>query len=110
MMIVTISSGAHWRNLDVPSDADQYAHIFDPESPEDVPHDAHNFITYAVALGLPDAAIILLRPEDEWPDWAAPVEEHSARHFGPEDDHIEVMMSDWKAIVESATGRQVEIR
>lgn len=110
-MPVTITSGAHWRNVDVPQDADQYAHIFDPESPEDVPHEAQNFITYATALGWPDAPIILYRPDDaDIVDWINPVEAHSARHFGPDDDHVEVMMADWKMLVESATGRQVEIR
>ena len=95
MPICTITSGAHWRNMDVPPDADQFAHVFDPESPEDVPHEAQNFITYAQALGFPDAPIVLLRPEDEREDWMAPVEDHSARHFGPEDEHIEVMLADW---------------
>ena len=108
-MIVTITSGAHWRNVGIDPDADQYAHIFDPESPEDVPHEAQNFITYANALGWPDAPIVLYRPdEDDEPHH--PVETHSARHFGPDDDHVEVMMADWKELVETATGRTVEIR
>ena len=55
--------------------------------------------------------LVLYRPDDtDLPDWIAPLEPHSARHFGPEDDHVEVMMSDWKQIVESATGKVVEIR
>lgn len=110
-MIVTITSGAHWRNVHVPHDAEQFAHIFDPESPEDVPHEAHNFLTYGRSLGFPDAAVILYRPldEDELPDWVSPMEPHSARHFGPDEDHIEVMLADWKMIVETATGMTVEI-
>lgn len=108
-MLVTITSGAHWRNVDIDPEADQFGHIFDPESPEDVPHEAQNFITYFTALGGSES-IVLFRPDDEPPDWVAPVEEYSARHFGPEDEHIEVMLADWKELVESATGRQVEIR
>ena len=59
----------------------------------------------------PDAAVILYRPldEDELPDWVSPMEPHSARHFGPDEDHIEVMLADWKMIVETATGMTVEI-
>ena len=110
-MTVTITSGAHWRNMDAESGADEYAHIFDPESPEDVPHEAHNFITYLNALGGCEGPLVLYRPDDtDIPDWISPLEPHSARHFGPEDDHVEVMMSDWKQIVESATGKVVEIR
>lgn len=112
-MTLTITSGAHWRNVDVPvsTEARSFAHIFDPESPEDVPHEAGNFLTYARALG-GASEIILYRPmdDDELPDWVAPIEAHSARHFGPEDDHIEVMMSDWASIVTGATGLPVEIR
>lgn len=111
MTTVTITSGAHWRNVDVPQDAEQYAHIFDPESPEDVPHEAHNFITYLNALGGCDEPLVLYRPETVViPDWVAPVEDFSARHFGPDEDHIEVMMADWVTIVETATGQRVEVQ
>lgn len=112
MDVVTITSGAHWRNVGV-SQVDterQFAHIFDPESPEDVPHEAHNFITYANALGEYEDPIVLYRPDEDIPEWVAPIEAHSARHFGPEDEHIEVMMADWVQIVTTATGRKVEIR
>ena len=110
MTTVTITSGAHWRNVDIDPDATEFGHIFDPESPEDVPHEAQNFITYMTALG-GCQSVVLYRPDDEdLPDWVAPLEPHSARHFAPDDDHVEVMMSDWKTIVESATGKKVEIR
>ena len=110
-MVVTITSGAHWRNVDATPGEESYAHIFDPESPEDVPHEASNFITYLNALGGCEGPLVLYRPDDtDIPGWIAPIEPHSARHFGPEDDHVEVMMSDWKQIVESATGKVVEIR
>lgn len=110
-MVITITSGAHWRNVGVSQvEADQFAHIFDPESPEDVPHEAHNFITYYRALGGCEGSVVLYRPTEDLPDWVAPIEEHSARHFGPEDDHIEVMMSDWVQIVETALSKKVEVQ
>ena len=52
-MILTITKGAHWRNTHLPALGEdrQFAHIFDADEPEDVPHQASNFITYANALG-----------------------------------------------------------
>ena len=100
-MVITITSGAHWRDTSAPQLTGgpfQYAHIFDPDSPEDVPHEAHNFITYAAALGNYIGPHILLRP-DTTVDWDK-----------SEWDEIEVMMSDWREIVESATHIAVEIR
>ncbi len=110
MTVITITSGAHWRNVGVSQidEPRQFAHIFDPESPEDVPHEAHNFITYYRALGGADG-VVLYRPTEDLPDWVAPVEPDSARHFGPEDDHIDVMMADWVQIVESALSVKVEV-
>jgi hypothetical protein len=96
-MIVVITSGAHWRNVHVPDEETrQFAHIFDPDSPEGVPVEAHNFITYATALGKSLGPHILLRPEEEWAE--------------PEADQLEVMLSDWQNIVETATRIAVEIR
>lgn len=110
MTVETITSGAHWRNVDIPEDAEQYAHIFDPESAEDVPHEAGNFITYYKALGGCEGSVVLYSPADEIPEWMHPIEAHSARHFGPEDDHIDVMMADWKILVETALSKKVEIQ
>ncbi len=96
-MIITISSGAHWRNVGLkPGDysEDQFAHIFDPDEPEDVPHQAHNFMTYATALGACAQPFVLIAPEDE---------------DEPEQSHVHVEMSDWQAIVESETVVKVEI-
>jgi hypothetical protein len=109
MTTVIITSGAHWRNVGVSHEADQYAHIFDPESAEDVPHEAWNFITYYNALGGCEGSVVLYRPDDEPQEWMHPIEAHSARHFGPEDDHIEVMMSDWVILVETALSKRVEV-
>ena len=53
MTVTTITSGAHWRDVHVPQNSAQprqFAHIFDPDEPEDVPHQASNFITYANAV------------------------------------------------------------
>jgi hypothetical protein len=99
MAIVTISSGAHWRNMAVESETnngrDNFAHIFDPDEPEGVPQQAHNFITYAAALGYSPAPHILIAPEED-PD---PVEQA----------HVNVMMADWSQIVSTATGVEVRI-
>jgi hypothetical protein len=109
MSVVPITSGAHWRNVDIPSDADCFAHIFDPESPEDVPHQAQNFLLYAAALG-GCKAIVVARIVEGGPEWVIPTEEPASRHVDPEDDHVAVMLSDWAAIVQSATGIEVEVR
>ena len=113
MSVITISSGAHWRNTGLEKHADysgdQFAHIFDPESPEDVPHEAQNFLAYMKALGRPAEPLVLIAPEDPLPEWIAPVEPLSARHFGPEEDHVNVMMADWCQIVATATGMKVAI-
>lgn len=98
-MIITITSGAHWRNVHLPNlegELVQFAHRFDPDEPEDVPHQANNFLTYANALGGFTTPHVLIGPpkgDDEI-----------------ENAHIAVEMSDWAAIVSSATGSKVTIR
>lgn len=99
-MILTITRGSHARNVHLPSlDPDeprQFAHRWDPDDPEDVPHQAHNFLTYANALGGYVEPIVLIPPpftDDE-----------------VDNDHIRVNMGDWRDIVQTATGLKVEIR
>lgn len=100
-MIVTITKGSHARNVHLPPLSDeprQFAHRFDPDDPEDVPHQAQNFITYATALGGYVAPIVLISPP------------MSEAEDGPEYDHIKVELADWASVVETATGMPVEIR
>lgn len=86
-MTVIITRGAHWRNTHLVDEPSQFAHVFDPDDPEDVPHQAHNFMTYAKALGNFDSPFVLIGPEDQ-----------------------AVHLCDWAQIVQTATGVQVEIR
>jgi hypothetical protein len=98
-MIEVITKGAHARNVHLPAFDDeprQFAHRWDPDEVEDVPHQAQNFLIYAQALGGYVPPIVLLpppKPEDDV-EWA----------------HIQVNMGDWRDIVETATGVKVEIR
>jgi hypothetical protein len=108
--MVAITAGAHWRNPDA-KQGTEYAHLFDPESPEDVAHQAQNFILYAQALGSVVEPLVLVRPnDDELPSWVAPLEPHSARHFDPSDAHVEIMLAECAQVIEGATGMKVEIR
>lgn len=86
-MIEIISKGAHWRNVHLQEGPCQFAHVFDPDDPEDVPHQAHNFMTYAKALGNFDSPFVLIGPADQ-----------------------AVHLSDWAQIVSTATHVPVEIR
>lgn len=98
MVPVVITQGAHVRYSEA-NDAPlgcQFAHAFDPDCPEDVPHQAMNFTMYAQALGHYKAPFVVYAPER------------------PEDDvewaHIQVELADFQSIVESGTGVKVEIR
>jgi hypothetical protein len=98
MATVLISSGAHWRNVHLPSDEAerQFAHRFDPDEVEDVPHQAWNFITYANCLGAHASPFVLISP---------PKSGDAA-----EQQHIEVELSDWVHLVQTATRVPVVIR
>jgi hypothetical protein len=99
MTVVVISKGSHARNTHLPPLSDgprHFAHRWDADDPEDVPHQANNFRTYAASLGGFEPPFILLRP-DVMPD-------------EPERAHVEVNLSDWASIVKTATGVPVEIR
>jgi hypothetical protein len=99
-MIIVVSKGSHNRNLHIPAfdgEPRQFAHRFDPNDPEDVPHQVQNFWQYAKALGGFHPPIILYGPD--------PMPENEQ-----EADHIAVQMSDWASLVESSTGMAVEIR
>lgn len=98
-MILTITKGAHQRNVHLPAMDDeprQFAHRWDPDEPEDVAHQVQNFLTYAQALGGYVPPIVLIGPlkTDDEVEWA----------------HTQVNMGDWRDMVESATGLPVEIR
>jgi hypothetical protein len=98
MAVVVITKGSHARNTHMPprdGEPRQFAHRWDPDDPEDVPHQAQNFKLYADSLGGYVPPVILLAP---------PLPE------GPEADHIRVNLADWKSIIESGMGVPVEIR
>lgn len=97
-MIEIISKGAHWRNVHLPetSEPRQFAHIFDPDEAEDVPHQAQNFVQYGNALGSHVGPHVLIGP--------GPTDDPI------EDQHVLVELCDWRMIVESATHVPVEIR
>ena len=98
-MILTITKGSHARNVHLPPRTDEpvhFAHRWDPDDPEDVPHQVQNFVTYAKALGGYSMPCYLIPPP-----------------FGDdevENAHIRVNMSDFKSIVETGHGWPVEIR
>jgi hypothetical protein len=98
MTVYVLTKGSHKRNVHVPpydGTPRQFAHRWDPDDVEDVPHQAQNFKLCADALGGYVAPIVLLAP---------PLPE------GPEADHIKVNLSDWKSIIETGMGVPVEIR
>ena len=100
MTVIVLTKGSHARNVHIPPDDGtprQFAHRWDPDDVEDVPHQAQNFKLYADTLGDYQAPIVLLSP-DPMPDDQV------------ECNHIKVNMADWASIVESATGMAVEIR
>ncbi len=99
MTVIVLTKGAHARNTHIPPDDGkprQFAHRWDPDEVEDVPHQAQNFKLYADALGGYVEPIVLLSP----PPCDDPAEEA----------HRKVNMADWASIVRTATGKQVEIR
>jgi hypothetical protein len=99
MQTVVITKGAHRRNVHLPHLSDeprQFAHQWDADEAEDNAHQAHNFITYATALGGYAEPVVLLPPPET-------------------DDTTETarratMLSDWSDIVGSALDMKVEIR
>jgi hypothetical protein len=99
-MIVTITSGAHGMNTDLPAfppgEPVQFAHLWDFEEPEDNAHQVLNFVKYATALGGWSNPVVLLPPPvpADPRDW----------------DYIQVKMADWAAMVESDLECEVEIR
>jgi len=91
-MVIVITAGAHRRNVHMPELTDeprQFAHRFDPDEAEDVPHQCQNFLSYATALGGNVGPHILL---------------------GPDDIVSRCFMRDWAQIVSTATGVRVETR
>lgn len=97
MSVVVISFGARGREGDFApfDDSTQFAHRFDPTTPEGVPMEARNFILYAAALPRSASPHILLAPP--------PVDDERAQML------TEVRMSDWTQLVETATGVPVVI-
>jgi hypothetical protein len=98
MITVVITKGAHARNVHMSNDHDRrhFAHQWDNDDLEDTAHQAHNFVTYATALGGYEPPVILLPgkyPEDP------------ADHA-----HMNVCLADWASIVGSALDTEVEIR
>lgn len=94
-MIVTITSGAHGRSVKPEGGPHNFAHLFDPDSAEDVPHQAQNFITYANALGASEAPHVLIAP---------PLGE------GSDADLLLTEMCDWAELVQSSTGTRVVLQ
>lgn len=98
-MILTITKGAHARNVHLPAISDEprhFAHRWDPDEGEDVPHQAQNFVTYARALGGFEMPVYLIAP---------PLSDDEV-----ENDHIRINMEDWRQIVETGQGWPVEMR
>ena len=99
-MIVTITSGAHDRNVDnIPPDNGtprQFAHAWSFEEVEDNAHQVQNFVTYATALGNYVGPVVLLSPPEpaDKRDW----------------DYVQVKLADWAGMVENDLGVEVEIR
>ena len=90
MTVVVITKGSHRRNVHLPDlEGVQFAHRYDPDDPEDVPHQVSNFLNYATALGTSVGPHVLL---------------------GPDDTVSRCYMRDWAQIVESATHVPVKIR
>lgn len=87
-----ITEGSHTRFNPVGSGA--FAHAWLPNDPEGREVQAWNFITYANALGGSDSYVLVspdrCADEAEW-------------------EHECVEMTEWAQIVESATGKHVEI-
>jgi hypothetical protein len=99
MHVVVISKGAHKRNVHMPDPNNgpyQYAHQWDAGDPEDCPHQAQNFLTYAKALG----------------NWCSPCVLLPDRSVGEGEDRSEMNchLADWVSIVGSAMDTEVEIR
>lgn len=98
-MIVTITAGAHDKNVHMPeSDGTprQFAHQWSFEEVEDNAHQVSNFVKYATALGGYVGPVVLLPPPvpADPRDW----------------DYIQVKMADWASMVESCLHVEVEIR
>jgi len=94
-MLVTITEGTRHRNPHVPPEPRQFAHSFDANKSREP--QANNFMIYAKALGESDGPYVVLRPDtDGWDErdkvW------------------LEVELADWRDLVETATGKKVEIQ
>jgi hypothetical protein len=98
MEVVVITKGAHARNVHMPHPSEgpfQYAHRWDPDEQEDCPHQAHNFLTYAHALGGYTPPMIVLADRREDPNDQAEQNCH---------------LADFASIVGTALDTEVEIR
>ena len=91
MTVIVITEGAHRRNVHIGEldEPVQFAHVYDPDEPEDVPHQTQNFMTYAGALGGNVGPHVLI---------------------GPTDTVSRCFMRDWSQIVSSGTGVRVQVR
>lgn len=97
METVVITKGAHARNVHIPVHEGpvQFAHRWDPDEQEDCPHQAHNFMTYARALGGYVPPVIVLAEQRDDPNDQAEQNCH---------------LADWASIVGTALDTEVEIR
>jgi hypothetical protein len=99
-----ISWGAHGRDVTAPQTVPQlrklgpiqFAHRFDYEDPEDVAHEASNFIKYATALGGSDLPPVLYVDDSGLED--------------PDKAHLWINAADWSSIVASGLHTTVETR
>jgi hypothetical protein len=101
MEVYLISWGAHGRNPDAPREVPllrpvQLAHRFDYNDPEDVAHEATNFIQYATALGGSDGPPVLLVDDSGLDD--------------PDKSHFWINAIDWASIVDSGLDTRVVIK
>jgi hypothetical protein len=97
MSTITITRGAHVRYPEAQwaPQGTQFAHAFDPDDPEDVPHQAENLVTYATALGNTEPLVVFIPTTPQDPQDA---------------EWCQVALRDFKQIVETGTHYQVEIR
>lgn len=94
-MIQTITSGSRYKFPDIDPTA-QFAHQWDNNDISDKAHQVSNFLTYAATLGGGTGNFVLLSgPFPDDPQNAA---------------QMRVDLSDWRADVQSATNRIVEVR
>lgn len=97
-LTVVITKGSHAKNVHMPprSEVTHFAHQWDNDDPEDMNHQARNFVTYATALGGYEPPVYLL--SGKYPD-------DPALHA-----KMNVDMADWASVVGSALNVEVEIR